>query len=181
MDKMKISWRAVIVWGVTAVLILFLGLGLLNSSETRPEVGTEAPQFEMIYFNGYEWETRTEANLSDLQGNVVVLNFWASWCVECRLEADLLQATSEKYADEDVIFLGVAWTDTEPKSYEYMKEFNITYPNAPDLGLDIGESYEITGIPETFFIDKNGEIAHLVIGPVSEEVLEGAIMNLLEN
>ncbi len=176
----QFSGRALVVWGITAVLLVVLGLGLLDSQATRPEAGAEAPTFDMTFFNGYEWEDTTQANLSEMQGNVVVLNFWASWCVECRLEADLLQATAEKYEDDGVIFLGVAWTDTEPKSFEYMDEFNITYPNAPDLGLDIGEKYEITGIPETFFIDKEGEIAQVIIGPVSEEILEGVISSLLE-
>lgn len=178
--KKKFSWQRVAVWVGTAVLILFFGIGLQKSSETRPEAGAEAPDFAMTFFNGYEWEETETADLSDLQGKVVVLNFWASWCVECRVEADVLQATSEKYADNDVVFLGIAWTDTEPKSYEYMQEFGITYPNAPDLGLQIGEKYEITGIPETFFIDQTGEIAHVVIGPVSEEVMDGVISTLIE-
>ncbi|MEM7333503.1 MAG: TlpA disulfide reductase family protein [Chloroflexota bacterium] len=177
----RLSWRSLTVWGIVAFLLVILGLGLLDSSATRPEAGAEAPTFDMTFFNGYEWETTTQANLSELQGNVVVLNFWASWCVECRLEADSLQATAEKYADEDVIFLGIAWTDTAPKSFEYMDEFKITYPNAPDIGLEIGEKYEITGIPETFFIDKNGQIAQVVIGPVDDEILDGVITALLEN
>lgn len=179
MGKMKLTWRMALVWIVSILLIIIFGLGLANSNETRPEVGQPAPDFEMSFFDGYEWQSLDQASLSDMQGNVVVLNFWASWCVECRLEAKALQDASERFADDGVIFLGIAWTDTEPKSFDYMQEFGITYPNAPDLGLNIGEAYEITGIPETFFIDRNGDIAHLIIGPVSEDVLDATITRLV--
>jgi cytochrome c biogenesis protein CcmG/thiol:disulfide interchange protein DsbE len=115
-----------------------------------------------------------------MRGNVVVLNFWASWCRECRVEADLLEQTSRLYADDGVIFLGLAYADVEPKSLAYLKEYDITYPNAPDLGTNAAEDYEITGVPETFIIDKNGEIAHVQIGPISAAALNGIIQQLIE-
>jgi cytochrome c biogenesis protein CcmG/thiol:disulfide interchange protein DsbE len=169
-----------LIWAAVLFILAILGWGLLNASATRPEAGQPAPGFQMEFFNGYEWEAQPVANLSDLRGKIVVLNFWASWCVECRLESDLLEATWRKYRDQDVVVLGIAWTDTEPKSLSYMKEFGITFPNAPDLGLTIGRDYEITGVPETFFIDKNGQIARVWIGPVNQELLEGTIQELLE-
>lgn len=168
------------VWGVALLILVILGVGLQSANEPRPEVGTAAPNFELTFFDGYEWRSAEAAALEEMQGNVVVINFWASWCVECRLEADLLQAYSQRYADQGVIFLGIAWTDTEPKSYAYLEEFGITYPNGPDLGLDIGDRYEITGVPETYFVDQNGQIAQRVIGPVSEEILSGTIAALLK-
>jgi cytochrome c biogenesis protein CcmG/thiol:disulfide interchange protein DsbE len=61
----------------------------------------------------------------------------------------------------------------------YLREFNITYPNAPDLRSAISDSYEITGVPETFFIDKNGQVSHVQIGPVSPDLLYGQINQLL--
>ena len=167
------------IWAVALLILTILGVGLINLNETRPEAGSPAPDFDVSFFDGYEWNDAELINLSEMQGSVVVLNFWASWCVECRYEADLLQDYSEKYAAQDVIFLGVAWTDTEPKSLAYLEEFGITYPNGPDLGLEIGGKYEITGIPETFFIDKNGEIAQVIVGPVSEEILDGVISTLV--
>lgn len=169
---------SLIIWGVTAVIIFILGFGLLTLNESRPEVGANAPDFAMTFFDGYEWQKLESATLSQMEGQVVVINFWASWCIECRLEADILQKASQRYAD-DVIFLGIAWTDTEPKSLRYLEEFGITYPNAPDLGLNAGADYEITGVPETFFIDKSGQIAHVIIGPVSEDVLDGVIPPLV--
>jgi cytochrome c biogenesis protein CcmG/thiol:disulfide interchange protein DsbE len=168
-----------LVWAAVLFVLAILGWGLLNASATRPEVGQPAPNFQMTFFDGYEWQGQPTAELSNFRGSVVVLNFWASWCVECRLESDLLEATWRKYRDQGVVFLGVAWADTEPKSLAYMQEFDISFPNAPDLGTAIARDYEITGAPETFFIDKNGRIARITIGPVSEALLEGTIQELL--
>lgn len=168
------------VWVVALLIIIFLGAGLQLSNAPRPEIGTDAPDFAVSFFDGYGWEETNAATLEQMQGSVVVLNFWAAWCVECRLEADLLQAYSEQYADQGVIFLGVAWTDTEPKSLAYLQEFGITYPNGPDIGLDIGDQYEITGVPETYFIDQDGVITQRIIGPVSAEILGGTLDAMLD-
>jgi cytochrome c biogenesis protein CcmG/thiol:disulfide interchange protein DsbE len=175
----RTRWGVVALWAAVISLLLLLGWGLVNVNATRPEAGEEAPPFDVAFFNGYEWEQRTAADLEDMRGNVVVLNFWASWCVECRLEADLIEDTWRRYQDEDVIFLGVAYADVEPNSIAYLDEFDITYPNAPDLGTDISDDYEITGVPETFFIDKQGTIQHVQIGPLNQQMMDTMIQQLL--
>ena len=167
-------------WLAIALILGLSGWGLVNSNRVRPEAGQTAPDFNMQFFNGYEWETVTETTLADMRGKVVVLNFWASWCVECRVEADLLEQRWQQYRDQDVVFLAIAYLDAEPNSLAYLQEFNITYPNAPDLGTDIAQNYEITGVPETFFIGRDGQIAHVQIGPVSERVLDGVIGQLIQ-
>lgn len=179
-QRRPLRLSTLLIWAAILFILTILGWGLLNANATRPEPGQPAPEFQMEFFNGYEWEGRPTAALSDLQGKVVVLNFWASWCVECRLESDLLEATWRKYRDQDVVFLGIAWADTAPKSLAYLQEFGITFPNAPDLGRDASLDYEITGAPETFFIDKNGQIARLWIGPIDQQSLEGIIQELLK-
>ena len=105
-----------------------VGWGLYNANQTRPEAGQTAPDFTVQYFDGYQWEDKPVSTLDDMKGKVVVLNFWASWCVECRVEADLLEQASRLYAGEDVVFLGVAYADVEPNSMDYLEEFGITYP-----------------------------------------------------
>lgn len=175
----SIRWGNVIMWAAVIGLLALVGWGLMNANATRPEAGQHAPGFDMVFFNGYEWEDRSTASLSDLEGQVVVLNFWASWCTECLIEADLLEATWRKYQDQGVVFVGVAYADVEPNSLAYLRDFNITYPNAPDLGTRISSDYEITGVPETFFIDKNGEISHVKIGPLREAELTAVIDQLL--
>jgi cytochrome c biogenesis protein CcmG/thiol:disulfide interchange protein DsbE len=172
-----VRWSMVAIWAAVITLLAILGWGLLRTNAERPD--DTAPDFEMTFFDGYEWESSPTANLSDFNGQPVVLNFWASWCVECKIEADLLEQTWRDYKDDGVVFLGVAYVDVEPKSLAYLEEYGITYPNAPDLRSSISSKYEITGVPETFFIDKNGEIAHIQIGPVNKTMLVGLLDQLL--
>ena len=177
--KKSVNWTTIIIWVVVIGILALLGYGLLQTQVARPEASEKAPEFDMQFFNGYEWQERSTADLAEMQGKVVVLNFWASWCVECRLEAELLENTWRKYEDDDVVFLGIAYSDVEPNAKEYLKEFGVTYPNAPDLGTSISADYDITGVPETFFIDKNGVIQHVQIGPVNATMLNGLITKLM--
>lgn len=170
-------------WGVIAAVVIaigfvaFLAIGMKRAATDRPD--DVAPDFQMQFFNGYEWEDGPTAQLSDFKGRPVVLNFWASWCVECKIEADLLEDTWQAYRDDGVVFLGVAYIDVEPKSLEYLEEYHITYPNAPDLRSTISSKYDITGVPETFFIDKEGNVVHIQLGPVNETMLTGLIDQML--
>lgn len=177
--KSGVRWTPILVWGGIFALLAVLGWGLLNATATRPEVGAEAPDFQMQYFDGYEWQNLSTGSLKEMRGNVVVLNFWASWCVECHLEAELLEDAWRQYKDQGVIFLGVAHVDSDPKSIAYMQDYGITYPNAPDRASAISDDYRITGVPETFFIGKDGTIERIIIGPVNANVLHTEIAQLL--
>lgn len=174
-----IRWSMVLLWVAVLSILAVLAWGLINTNASRPEVGQVAPDFDVEFFDGYEWDTRTVANLSDMRGKPVVLNFWASWCVECRYETDVLEEAWLKYRDDGVVFLGVAYADVEPNSIAYMEEFGVTFPHAPDLGTDISQDYEITGVPETFFIDKDGVIRHVQIGAVDQQMLDTLIPQML--
>ena len=160
-------------------LLALLGWGLVNTTRARPIAGNPSPDFQVQYYDGYEWQGRDASSLADFKGQVVVLNFWASWCVECRIEADLLQQASQAYENQGVVFLGVAYVDVEPKSREYLTDYNITYPNAPDLRSLVSKAFEITGVPETFIIDQTGEIAYVHIGPIDAPTLYGEINQLV--
>jgi cytochrome c biogenesis protein CcmG/thiol:disulfide interchange protein DsbE len=175
----KIRWTMVALWAAVLFIIGILAWGLINTNAARPEVGQTAPDFDVEFFDGYEWESKPVASLAEMRGRPVVLNFWASWCVECRYETDVLEASWQKYHDQGVVFLGVAYADVEPNSIAYMEEFGVTFPHAPDLGTDISQDYEITGVPETFFIDKNGVIRHVQIGAVNQQMLDTLILDML--
>ena len=165
---------------IIAVAIIFLGilaLGMFNSRVDRPD--GVAPDFEMKFFEGYEWQNAPVANLSDLQGHPVVLNFWASWCVECIREAELLENLWHEYRDQGVVFLGIAYVDVEPNSLAYLEKYGITYPNAPDLQTAISSKYDITGVPETFFIDKNGDVRYVHLSAVDEGMVRSLLDDML--
>ena len=173
------SFTSIIVWVVVLGVLGVLGWGLVQSTAPRPEAGEPAPAFDLEFFEGYEWQGKTAASLDDMQGQIVVMNFWASWCVECRVETDDLEAAWQKFGDQGVMFVGVAYADVEPNSMAYMEEFDVSFPHAPDLGTRISNAYEITGVPETFIIDQNGEIAYVQIGPISSSTLDTVIGQLL--
>lgn len=166
-EKTTPRWTKVAAWGAIIVVLAFLGWGLLKRSESRPEAGSEAPDFTLQLFNGYYNEFDDgKVSLADLEGRVVVINFWASWCVECRVEAEELEALWQDYQDKGVVFIGVDFDDTEVKAKEYLQEFGITYPNGLDGRGQITDNlYHITGVPETFVVDPSGKIASVKIGP----------------
>ncbi|MEZ4646840.1 MAG: TlpA disulfide reductase family protein [Chloroflexota bacterium] len=175
----KLNVTAIAIWVVVLAVLGLSGYGLMKTNASRPEAGEPAPGFTMNFFNGYEWEGQDAVALADLQGRPVVVNFWASWCVECRLEADLLEQAWQQYKDQGVVFVGIAYSDVEPNAKEYLREFSVTYPNAPDLGTSISDDYEITGVPETFFIDRNGVIQHVQIGPVNASMMNSIMAKIM--
>ena len=153
-QKSTSPWTKVAIWGVIIVVLGFLGWGLLKQGKTRPEVGDPAPNFTLRLFDGYYNEFDDgRVTLADLEGRVVVINFWASWCVECRVEARDLEETWQAYRDDGVVFIGVDFDDTEVKAKAYLEEFGVTYPNGLDgRGHITNNSYYITGVPETFIV-----------------------------
>jgi cytochrome c biogenesis protein CcmG, thiol:disulfide interchange protein DsbE len=169
-------WGRILAWvGLFALLVLVF-FGLLRAQKGQMKIGERAPEFSLTTFDGQTY------NLSDLRGKVVLLNLWASWCKPCEQEAPDLEAAWRHYQSrEDVLFLGVAWTDTDKKSLEYLEKFDITYPNGPDLGTRIAQAYRITGVPETFIIDRDGVLAYVKFSPfLSVQEIIDAVDPVLE-
>ncbi|HEY85579.1 MAG TPA: TlpA family protein disulfide reductase [Chloroflexi bacterium] len=154
---------------VVGLVILLALFGVfawgLQTRESTQLGGAPAPLFTLTTFEG------DEIVLEDLRGEVVVINFWASWCVECYKEAALLERASHDYANKGVRFIGVAYLDTEKDAMAYMQKYGVTYPSGYDMGSEISKDYRITGVPETFFVDKAGNIAHVQIGPIEKPQL----------
>ena len=167
----KAVWRWLAIGLLLAVLAL-LAWGLRAQAGGPLESGL-APDFTLTTFKG---ETIT---LSELRGRVVIVNFWASWCPPCREEAAYLEATWRKYKDQGVVFIGVDYVDARPNALAYIEEFDITYPNGPDLGEKIAGAYRIKGVPETFYVDKAGQLRGVYIGPLSPPILDDKIDELL--
>lgn len=160
--------RAVMLWrllfiGVPLLFILFLGLRLYQTNTSEQRAAGEAPPFTFTTFEG---ET---IRLADLRGKGVVLNFWASWCDPCRAEAELLETTWQQEKEKGIVFIGLDYLDQEPAAKAYLAEYQVSYPSGPDLQSDAARRYGIKGVPETFFIDPEGKIAHMVIGPIVNE------------
>lgn len=180
-EKPTNPWIKVAAWGVIIVILAFLGWGLLERSESRPEVGDAAPDFTLRLFDGYYNEfDNGQVTLADLKGQIVVINFWASWCVECRVEARDLEEAWQDYRDKGVVLIGVDFDDTEVKARAYLEEFGITYPNGLDgRGHITDNRYHITGVPETFVVDRSGTITSVKIGPFRPGELRATLDRLL--
>tara|TARA_B100000809_G_scaffold79739_1_gene77883 strand:+ start:2512 stop:3114 length:603 start_codon:yes stop_codon:yes gene_type:complete len=146
----------------------------INSAFGEVDVDSDiARDFVVTTFDG------EELRLSDLRGQVVMLDFWASWCSPCRQEAPALAAAYLGYKAQGVEFVGVAIWDIEDEAIRFAGESGATYPMGVDTKGNIAIDYGLTGIPEKYFIDADGKIVRKFVGPVSEEILESVFSELL--
>ena len=156
-------------WRRLALVALIVGpiLGLLAFGFTRdaryitsPLLAKPATPFTVTLFDG------RKITLDSVKGKAVFLNFWASWCPPCRDEARDLEAAWQKVKDKNMIFIGVALQDLDKNSLEFLKEFEVTYPNGKDESGKIAVDYGTWGIPESFFIDPQGRITYKHVGGI---------------
>ncbi len=160
------------------VLMALLGYGLVRLSSAAPaspsepialRSGKQASDFSIKLFSGDGFR------LSDQRGKVVVVNFWASWCPPCREEAPVLERAWQAYKDKGVVFVGVDVWDTEKDALSFIKEFGITYSNGPDPNGEIAIDYGLTGVPETWFIDREGRLVRRWTGALTDEQITAFI------
>lgn len=157
--RAKPRWGVLLVWVSVLGLLALVGIGLIRTQQGPVGVGSKPAPFTLRTFEGQE------INTADLIGQVVVINFWASWCEPCKQEAAELEQAYQQYKDQGVAFLGVNYVDTEPEARAYLAEFGITYPNGPDLGTRISQAFRIRGVPETYILGPDGILAEVKIGP----------------
>lgn len=162
----------VLLVGIVAVVAVF-AVQLFRQNMPQPQPGSPAPDFELTTFDG------EIIRLSDFTGSVVVVNFWGSWCPPCRNEAPALQDFHRAYSDEGVVLIGVNWLDIEHDALEFMAQYGMTFINGPDTGERIVNTYRVDGAPETFVIDRSGQVAAFFPGEINYETLERAVTPLL--
>ncbi len=174
------------------VMLLVLGIGVLwtilsrvpsavgvpLSSSPSPREGFFAPDFALDTLQG------EQVKLSDLRGKIVVVNFWATWCLPCRAETPALEKSYEQYEESDVVILGVNLTnqDSLRDVRAFVQEFGLTYPILLDRDGGVGFLYQIQGLPTTFFVNREGIIRIVVVGgPMSETFIRSKIEALLKD
>lgn len=165
-------------WPILAlVALMWIGVSLLGRwGGAPPSIGEEALPLQLTTFDGQTVE------LAALRGQGVVLNFWASWCVPCRLEAPLFEAVWRRERARDIVFVGVNVQDDTPDALAFLAEFGVTYPNGPDNAENWARRFGVRGMPATFFIAPDGVVTAVVMGPlVAESDLIGRIDRIRPN
>ena len=114
-------------------------------------------------------------DLANLSGKVAIVNFWASWCVECRREHPAFVRVAERYQREPVALVGVIFQDDPAAARAYMQEMGGDWPNVLDPDGRIAIDYGVYGVPETFLIDASGVIRAKVVGRIDEQQLRSWI------
>jgi cytochrome c biogenesis protein CcmG/thiol:disulfide interchange protein DsbE len=169
------AWRWLL--PLTAVpLLALLAYGFrVNPRDIRsPLVGRPAAAFTLTSFDG------APVRLDELRGKVVVLNFWASWCYpSCYEEAPVLERGWRAYRDRDVVVLGVDIQDKDEAGRKFIRDFSLTFPNAPDPDGKVSVDYGVYGVPETFFIDRQGRIRVKHVSAVTDQVFRSTVDMLL--
>ncbi len=150
------------------------GAQLAQSQSSRVREGEPAPGFALDLLD------ESTLDLADLRGEVVVLNFWATWCPPCEDELPDFQSVWEDYRQRNVVFVGLTIQEDMAEVEEMLARLGVTYPVGLDAQQQIALEYGITGVPETFVIDPQGDVASVHIGPVSAGQLRQDLDNLLE-
>ncbi len=176
-------WR-MIKWSITLVVVVVIGVGALFGTQLgkdpslvqTPLIGQPAPETRVPELDG----TGT-LSLNDLRGRITVVNFWASWCVPCRTEHAALTAAATNYRDQGVTFVGVNYQDRRSSAIRFLDELGRSpgYRYVTDPGSKLAVEFGVFGVPETFFIDRDGTIVAKITGPSNYQLLSETLDDVL--
>lgn len=146
---------------ITLILIIFAfearATGLI---ETAPEIGKLAPEFELKDISG------SRVKLSEARGKVVLLNFWAEWCVPCRAEMPFMENLYKAFKDKGLVVLAVSVDKSAKAVKTFVSDKKLTFTVLMDKDKEVSfDQYGVMGFPTTFLIDKKGVVAEKFIGP----------------
>lgn len=168
---------AVLVLGLAWIFVTRPADGAVTGgSIPSPRPGFSAPDVELEDTDG------RRVRLSDLRGQVVVLNVWASWCPPCRAEMPALQDLHERRAGDGVVVLAVNSTvqDSEQAARDFAQAYGLTFPIGLDRDGQATRLYQVRALPSTFFIDREGIVRRVVVGgPLDATVLETTVLDML--
>ena len=178
---MRGRWLRLAGFGVAAATVV-LAVVLASRFGTDPGlvesplIGRPAPAFELPTLDG-----SSSVSLSDLEEEILVVNFFASWCLECRNEHDDLLATANAFADRGVRFVQIGYQEAPEKSLEYLLEAGMSDSTLylADPGSRTAIAYGVFGIPETFFIDERGTVVAKIIGEANAFTLGATLDSIL--
>ena len=172
--RLKLGAQALAV-GLVALLLALLVWKLVQGSGKEAEIGKPAPNFTLNRV-----DAPGKLQLASLRGKVVVLNFWASWCYPCNQEAPTLQAAAKRWGDR-VVVLGVDVNDPTSDARKFARKFKLSYPLVHDNHNVTSPKYGLTGLPETFFIDRTGKLVGHVAAAINAADLRDGVEQALKS
>ncbi|MBN2500046.1 MAG: redoxin domain-containing protein [Anaerolineales bacterium] len=174
-------------WLIFSIGVLILGAAWIGISAAppgsttqggipAPQAGFQAPDFTLQTPDG------ESVTLSDLRGQVVLVNLWASWCGPCRIEMPAMQQVYEAYHDQGFTILAVnaTYQDNVTDALAFAAELDLTFPIVLDVNGQTSDQYELRSLPSSFFIDRDGQVQEVVVGSMSESLLRVRVEQLLE-
>ena len=181
------NWKRAFFASLFAVpVILLFAWGMTQDPKDIPSPlpGRQAPAFALDVFAPGQPPLQKPVGdtirLADMKGDVVVLNFWASWCLACRDEHSTLSEVARAYVGKPVHFYGVLYNDQPQNGRDWIAEMGgQSYPSLNDPKAHTAIDYGLYGVPETFFVDRNGRVAFKNTGPVSAATLARVIDSLM--
>jgi len=167
-------------WAIPAAVVpvlMLLAYGFRTNPREIPSPLLDRPAaaFRLTTFTG------DPVSLESLRGKVVMLNFWASWCVPaCYDEAPAIERTWLQYKDKGVMVVGIDIQDREEAAKRFLAQFGHSFPNAPDPAGRVAVDYGVYGVPETFFIDRKGRVRFKQVGALTDEIARQRLDTLLK-
>jgi cytochrome c biogenesis protein CcmG/thiol:disulfide interchange protein DsbE len=151
----------------TLLMALWVALSITSCSGGSPNFvpGERAPEFSLRDTEG------NQVRLSDFRGKVVLINFWASWCSPCLAELPALQRLQAQLKAKDFVVLGIGVDDTEEALAQYKKVYGLTYPTVIDTTSEVKRRYKVSGVPESFFVDRQGGFIMIADPETNEPVV----------
>jgi len=147
-----------------------------GSVQLGPLSGKPAPDFALKTLDGQA------VHLSDYRGKAVLINLWATWCPPCLAEMPAIQAAYEKYKDQGLVVLGIDYTaqDNLANVTAFVAKYQLTFPILLDQGGNISSlSYDMHGLPDSYFIDRSGVVRRMISGAIPAELMDGFIQEII--
>lgn len=169
-------WQRIVPIVVIVALITLLGYGLTRNPSALPSVmiGKSVPDFDLPTLASKQPMLTNTA----LNGQVTMINVWASWCLSCRSEHPLITEITQRTG---VPVVGLNYKDTRPQALQWLNRFGnpfavVAFDKKGQLGFDLG----VSAVPETFIIDTNGMIRHKIVGPITPQLMNNTLIPMIQ-